>query len=360
MLKVLLQLKLAGMNAPSNKKPNTDTKDAKNNEETICQALLKSDRKNVDAWYLAASLAASQQRWEDASALFETMRSLPMNAQFRRKIDGHLIALATQGLIENFEKTENQKVVGSAKSAALRLQRGRLSTEERVNFVPTLEALGLKKEAEKLESKIAANPGGSGSSGRRVGVAAPPKSRIKALVDAGKTDAACRLLAQEFRSLVQPRLNFNTFFQNEYEIDRFADKLKELGLRQELINHFEPGKSTSKRKLLTHAMAIELLLNEKKSVKCYKSLLETHPKEDVARLRLLLLQAKHEKVNFEEHFSKVNPRNHSSFLQAMLGSFSRGQQHSGQEFIDLATSVMDWLDSTDTCLLYTSPSPRDS
>ena len=350
MLKVLLQLKLAGMNAPSNKKPNTDTKDAKNNEETICQALLKSDRKNVDAWYLAASLAASQQRWEDASALFETMRSLPMNAQFRRKIDGHLIALATQGLIENFEKTENQKVVGSAKSAALRLQRGRLSTEERVNFVPTLEALGLKKEAEKLESKIAANPGGSGSSSGRVGVTATPKSRIEALVDAGKTDAASRLLAQEFRSLVQPALNFNTYFQNEYEIDRFADKLKELGLRKELINHFEPGESTSKRKLLTHAMANELLLNEKTSIKHYKSLLETHPKEDVARLRLLLLQAKHEKVNFEEHFSKVNPRNHSGFLQAMLGSFSRGQQHSGQEFIDLATSVMDWLDSTDTKL----------
>ena len=354
MLKALLQLKLAGMNAPPNKEPNTDTKDAKNNKETICQALLKSDRKNVDAWYLAASLATSQQRWEDASALFETMRSLPMNAQFRRKIDGHLIALATQGLIENFEKTENQKVVGSAKSAALRLQRGRLSTEERVKFVPTLEALGLKKEAEKLESKIAANPGGSGgnpfaSSGGRV-VTATPKSRIESLVDAGKTDAASRLLAQEFRSLVQPTLNFNTYFQNEYEIDRFADKLKELGLRKELINHFEPGESTSKRKLLTHAMANELLSNEKKSIKYYKSLLETHPKEDVARLRLLLLQAKHEKVNFEEHFSKVNPRNHSSFLQAMLGSFSRGQQHSGQEFIDLATSVMDWLDSTDTKL----------
>ena len=145
-------------------------------------------------------------------------------------------------------------------------------------------------------------------------------------------------------------MNFNTYFQNEYEIDRFADKLKELGLRKELINHFEPGESTSKRKLLTHAMANELLSNEKKSIKYYKSLLETHPKEDVARLRLLLLQAKHEKVNFEEHFSKVNPRNHSSFLQAMLGSFSRGQQHSGQEFIDLATSVMDWLDSTDTKL----------
>ena len=49
---------------------------------TAIDALLKADRQSIDAWYLAASLAADEKRWGDAADKFEKMRSLPMNAQY--------------------------------------------------------------------------------------------------------------------------------------------------------------------------------------------------------------------------------------------------------------------------------------
>ena len=314
--------------------------------KAACDLLLATNRRNIDAWYLSASLAAFEKRWEDATDQFEKMRSLPMNAAYRRLVDGHLVAIATQGIVSELKKKENEKVVQSAKSAALRLRRGRLSPEQRLALVDVLETLELNDEAEKMESRIASSrsSGSSGLSSPRFGFGSTPSSgsRIANLADSGKSDAASRLLAQKFRTLARTELDFNGMLNNEYAIRQLNSEADETGLKKELLAQLDPGDSTNARKLSTWAVAVELLSDKKKSVELYKKLLEVHPGEDEARLRLLMLQAAEGEDTFTEHFAKVGKRNKSRFLPALLNSASFRDSR-GEDLLNVAESVFSYV-----------------
>jgi len=213
-----------------------------------------------------------------------------MNAQYRNLIDGHLVAIATQGLIENLKKKENEKVLMSAKSAALRLRRARLSREDRLGLVSVFETLGLNEEAEKMESRIASSNAGGG--GSRRGMRSPAAaSRVAELADSGKSDAASRLLSQEFRTLARSALDFDQMGNTTYEMLQFQSKLSEMGLKKELLAQLDPGESANSRQLSTWAIAVEMFSDKNEAIEVYKKLLESHPTEDEARLRLLLLQS---------------------------------------------------------------------
>ena len=344
MLKTLLQVKFFETESSTGDEATT-LGDKVADAKTALDTLLASDRQNIDAWYLAACLATHEKRWEDAANMFEKMRSLPMNAQYRNMVDGHLVAIATQGLVEDLKKKENEKVVMSANSAALRLRRGRLSQQDRMGLVSVFETLGLNEEAEKMESKIASSSSGSRSFGRGSTPSMPaPASRVAELADSGKSDAASRLLSQEFRTLARSALDFDSMGHGSYEIREFRSKLDETGLKKEVLAQLNPGESTNSRKLSTWAVAVELLSDKKESIDVYKKLLESNPNEDESRLRLLMLQSSMGEDTLAEHFPKVGKRNRARFVPALLSSLS-ARELPGDQILNTVDSVYKYLDA---------------
>ena len=307
--------------------------------------LFAGSKKNVDAWYLAGALAVSEERWDDAATDFETMRSLPMTAETRRKIDGHLVALATQGLIGELKNEKYEKVLRSAKSAALRLRRGTLSQDERVELVSVFELLELNDEAEKMESRIAkaANSGAGGGGGAS---AVASVDRITKLTKAGKTNAAARLLSQEFQGLARQDLNLNSMNRNRYEWREYKEKVERLGLEKELLTILDPGDAANARKLGIWAVAQEILGKKKVAESIYEKLLEAYPKEDAARLRYVLLNPTGDKQSFAIHFPKVNKRSRALFLTGMFQRMSE-RSLSAKDLFSLAESVLDYKEGDD-------------
>ena len=205
------------------------------NEKSAIDQLFTVSKTNVDAWYLTGCLAVQDQRWDDAAASFETMRSLPMTAKHRRTIDEHLVALATHGLVGDLKNEKYKKVLMSAKSAALRLRRGQLTHQQRLALISAFETLELNDEAEKMESRIA-NAANTGTSRSSSGSPVASAERITKLNEAGKTDAAARLLAQEFQGLARDRLALGSTNNNsKYYLEEFTQKIRKLGFEKELF-----------------------------------------------------------------------------------------------------------------------------
>ena len=110
--------------------------------ESAINQLLNDPATSLDARYLAGALAVSEERWGDAVTHFETLLNLPMTWEDRRRIDCHLVALATLGLDE-IDNEKNAQVVNSARAAALRLQRGNLSLDQLQELASVFEDFGL-------------------------------------------------------------------------------------------------------------------------------------------------------------------------------------------------------------------------
>ena len=221
----------------------------------------------------------------------------------RRKIDGHLVALATQGLTEDkgrdlvgemnlweLEEESSKKVLASASSAALRLKRGSLDVNQRMALIDVFETLGLHEEAKKMEASVEGVIRSGAGRGASVPMVAAPVERIEKLADSGRIDAACRLLTLEFESLARQEVNFATMRLDNEEFSQFKSKVFKLGLKKELLAKLNPGESTSSRKLATWCVAQELFVGAKAAEMAYAKLFEIHPKEDEARLRYLLLR----------------------------------------------------------------------
>ena len=305
-LKLLLQIKLAKLD-PKHLDQSVEQQFA--NVVPAIQTMLASERPDVDVYYLAACLATHQLRFEDASNLFERMRSLPMNREMRQKIDWHLVSLATQGLIFDSDDQKNQKVFNSAKSAALRLRRVRMSAGERESLLSVLETLGLSKEAEKMEERIAqsANMPGGG-----VGVSVS-KERIAEFVDSGKTDAAVRLLIQEFRGIARSSFAIDSINDNDYEIRDFKDKILTLGLKDELLEQLQP-QDASERSLSTFALAHEFFGDEAIAREYLKKSLTVNENKHGVRFRLLVMELDQDPNAFAKHFVEFPKR-----IQAQAG-----------------------------------------
>ena len=308
--------------------------------------LFEISKTNVDAWYLAGCLAAHEKRWDDAAANFETMRSLPMTAATRRQIDGHLVALATLGLADELANKANKKVTQSAKSAALRLRRGRLSQEQRAALVSAFELLELNDEAKKMESQIA--KAANAANVARASAGSPVNvDRIKKLSEAGKIDAAARLLSQEFQTLARESLDLTSTNNRRYELDDFKRKVQSLDLEQELLKQLDPGSSANARKLGVWAFANETFDKPDVADGLYEKLLEAYPKQDAARARIVMLKIKEgDKQAFARHYPQVNKRSRDQFLAGILKLIST-RTIAAKDLLALIESVVDYKEGPD-------------
>ncbi|MDB2686713.1 tetratricopeptide repeat protein [Mariniblastus sp.] len=310
--------------------------------------LFDESKTNVDAWYLAGALAVKEKRWADAANNFETMRNLPMTAEIRRKIDGHLVALASLGLAGDLKNEEFQKVVMSAKSAALRLRRGTLSQDQRVELVSVFEQFGLNDEAKKMEGRIAsaANSGATSSFGA---VPAVSLDRITKLKRAGKSDAAARLLMQEFQVLARQSLNLSATSVNGstyYQLQEFNEKIEGLGLENNLLKLLDPGEAANARKLGSWALANELFGKKDIAESTYKKLLENYPQENAARSRYVMLNPKNAHQLFTQEFPNVHKRFRAQFLAEILNRM-RERIITADDLLPLAESMLDYHDGDD-------------
>ena len=284
--------------------------------------LLAADSTNVDAIYIAACIAAHQQRWVDSANYLEKMRNLPLSSDQRQMVDSHLIALATKGAIAKLKSKEMEPVLTSAKSAALRLLRNRLSGEERASLITVFETIGLNTEAEKLESKLSDSnstfPGGGGAviGG---GGARTPASRIFTLVDSGKSDVAVKLIAQDLRNKIRGELQVRSMFQNEYELDELKKEVSALRLREPLLEHIKPSQDSSISKRETYAVALEIFGPTEKAIEQYRKILETNKNRDACRIRLLRLEFLKNPESFTSHVDQLQKKNRV-YVNAVVGS----------------------------------------
>ena len=304
--------------------------------------LFKISAENVDALYLAGVLATSEKRWNDAANNFEKARGLPMTAQARRTIDGHLIALAKYGLANNIHNEKYANVLRLARSAALRLRRGGqgLRYEQRIAFIGILELLDLNKEAAEMSSRTwrMANPRASGTTRATVSL-----DKLEALKKEGKTKAILEILIREFQVIARQELNLNTMDKSDWK--SLKQKAEKVGMKSQLIKQFDPGKSTSARKLGTWAFAQEILGEKDIAESAYKKLLESHPRENGARLRYLLLNHENAGEMFAAQFSEVNKRSQGKFFEKMIYRMQRGMPILNT--LSLAESVVKYKDGDD-------------
>ena len=369
-MKVLLELKYFYQHNKENSDQKTGSKpaaalpasikaafgDQVTNAKSAIDQLFDASKTNVDAWYLASALAVHEKRWDDAAANLETMRSLPMTAATRRKIDGHLVALATVGLIGDLKNEKHAKVLRSAKSAALRMRRGTLSQDQRVALVSVFETLELNDEAEKMESRIARAANSGASSGGGLARAVTSVDRIKKLSEAGKTEAAARLLSQEFQGLARQELSINSINNMRYELREFKQKVEELNLEKALFKQLDPGDAANARKLGVWAIANEIFEKPEAAQGIYEKLLATYPKEDAARLRYVLLKAADNEQTFAAQFPKVNKRSRDQFLSGLVTRMSEGS-FTAKSLLPLTESLIDYKegengDSIDDAYFY--------
>ena len=302
--------------------------------------LLKASEENVDAWYLAGSLAVKEKRWNDAVTNFEAMRELPMTAEARRKIDGHLVALVTPDLIKDLNNDAYASVLTSAKAAALRLRRGTLSNDQRVELVSFLRFLDLNDEADQL-SKILRNSA--------VVYQKPNPSsyeRIENLVVAGQLDAAARLLANQFRRIARSELNakLSRVTNGQYELHQFQQQVQLFDLKDQLLKQLNPGGFSNARKLSTWAYAQEVFGEKEVAESVYEKLLKAYPIESAARLRYMMLNPAGERQSFRLQFPKIPKRLRAQFLASMFQQTTDGKI-SAKALLSLAESIIVYKES---------------
>ena len=293
-------------------------------------AMLKLPQPDPDAYLLAAGLASKLEQWERASDLLEKLRNLPMTRQMRQVVDSALVAIVTQGVATDLKSDENAKIVSSAKAAALRLRRGRLSAEARTELVSVFETLGLNKEAEKMESKlaqsgVASSAGSWFGGGYSAGSSSKSNKRIRELVSAGKNDAAMRLLATEFKNYASNALNLSSMGYSGYELDEFIRKVNSLDLGDQFVAHMNPKASKSINKIGLYGLASELFGEKEQAIEVYQGVLQNRKREDAIRLRLLRLE--HEQgLDISHHFDQFDANSMTQVGQTIQQSFN------GEEF----------------------------
>ncbi|MEM9410231.1 MAG: tetratricopeptide repeat protein, partial [Planctomycetota bacterium] len=336
MLRALLTLRLASTSGGSDEAKRYDSL------KKLIDEMLAADNPNPDSFLLAASLAVQTQNWDRASEILEKMRSLPMSRDMRMRVDGALVAVATEGIVSDLEAKENAKVTSSARSAALRLRRGRLSAKMRNQMVSVFETLGLTKEAESMENKIAQsgnlNFGNSNNSyGMSFGSSSrnQPPNRIREMIDTGKTDAAIRLIISQFKSQSSQSFDINSIYYSDHQLEELIRQTKSWGVKEEFIAKLNPGSSTSAIKWANYALALELFDKKDQAIEAYKNVLSSSSRQEGARFRQLLLEMENG-VDISHHLPKFSPAS----IQAIVG-FASSLVHSEMASVETIFSLFD-------------------
>ncbi|MEL7498172.1 MAG: tetratricopeptide repeat protein [Planctomycetota bacterium] len=310
--------------------------------KTAIEAALKTYPTDIDVMYLAACFSARQQDWHESCQRLESMRNLPMDSDTRQRIDAHLVALATQGIVTDLEKKEYEPIVSSAKAAALRMRRGNLNPEQRQMLVSVLGVLGLNTEAEKMEEQLNSAVA-SGGPMTFSGPSVVPVDRIRKLADEGKKDAAARLLNQQFRTLARPMFSIQQMTYNQYELRELTRQISEYGLRKTALKQLEPSENDSQNNRAIWAIANEFFGDKEVAIKTYGELVETGKRTEGYRARLVLLTMKDDPKVFGVAMDAIDSDDRESLANAVVSHFFSYDENDFEVRIAVAEKMIDWL-----------------
>ncbi|MEM1061374.1 MAG: hypothetical protein AAGJ97_03490, partial [Planctomycetota bacterium] len=272
--------------------------------ERAVEQLLDRDGKSLDVLLLAAGYENSRERPAAALATLAKARFLPMGRATRRQIDGHIVALAIKVLDE--AETRDEEVLRLGRESALRLRYGSFAGDQRSELITAMSDLGLDKEAERLDRKTPALTGLVASTARPY-VAPSNPDQVKKLIDAGKTDAAVRLLARDLRGVL-PSFGMNPS-QNRYQRREVRQRIGRYGLVDEVVALFDPGESDSHRKHADYAGALTVFDRAEEAASAYGRALEARPRDDGYRIGLIFAEiAAGRRENTLARIEELGPR----------------------------------------------------
>ena len=258
----------------------------------LIKEMLEAKEPSLDAYILAAAHAAAvEDSPEEGVAILQRARYLPMTRSMRTMIDSAMVAWCLEA------DEPDDTLIAAGREAALRLRLGILGIadpDRRKKLVAAMEQLGLTKEAEKLEQKIAATTGqpppGNLFSRGAFRSATGNQDRIRKLISISKKEQALKILATDLRRHSQNGLSGHNAFDISQETREWLEQLAGYGLAKGLLAHVDPGQTTSFRKRSQWAFACEILGQKEKAIAAYEKLLQERSRKDGLRLRLIALK----------------------------------------------------------------------
>lgn len=311
------------------------------------QQMLAAKTPSVDACLIAAGLAAEKENYAEVVRVLEKARYLPMTQDMRRQVDASLVAAVLA--LKDDAKQSTPELMEAGKQASLRLRRARLDAQQRNELIAAMEDLGLKQEAKKLD-ELASNTAASAStSSSRVYYSSPaastPPDRIAKLVADGKREVAVRLLAGEVTSQVQQVLaNMQNARHYGYQFRELRQRIDSLGLGDDVLKSLAAGDSKNPRRVLEYAMALQLFDAPDKARAQYERVLELRPKDDAARMYLILLMGNSDAAAATEHIKQLSQPVRDSFAQT-LGEQLQDYESTIDERIGFAALALELLKS---------------
>ncbi len=262
------------------------------------QNLMKKEKPVMNDLLLAASWMGKQDRYAEAIRLLARVRYLPMKYQQRKMVESAILAWAV-----NLKDTEKSKdALQAGRQAALRMQRMRLTPDQRTQLASIMEELGMKEEAEKLDKKIAATASSvrPPSYGGSVRMSRKTRDRLKVLLSGSKKDQerGIKLARVQFRALAAPVLNPGAGMGNSsYEIRQLVRTIRSAGVWDNFTAALKPpDDSKNKPKLKLYAFALEQGKSNKEAQQVYERVLKHSPLDTTCRTRLAILLVKNEQL----------------------------------------------------------------
>ncbi|MEN6558807.1 MAG: tetratricopeptide repeat protein, partial [Thermoguttaceae bacterium] len=277
--------------------------------ESELKTMLAQKPPRLDAYLLAAGKASTDSRYGDAIGLLEKARHLPMKPEMRRQVDAAIVSAAMAVKDANDKNRQEWLKIGG--DAALRLRRQRLDPAQREQLALALDDLGLKDEAKKLEKQLVAASSSPSFSPSPYAAPMTPtnQERLEKMVAAGNRQSAVRLLVNELRSLVmQVAANPGNRSWLRNQAREMKKRMNHLGLTDEVMQQFTPDQDASPARLNECATALVMFDRTSEARTLYERVLAKRPKDDNARVALLLMSARSDSrsADIEKHLSQLS------------------------------------------------------
>ncbi len=307
--------------------------------------LLAAKTPQLDAYLLAASLAGEKEQHAEVVRLLQKSQYLPMKQELRRQVDALTVA-AVLAAKEKSPKLEPE-LLDAGQKASLRLRRSRLDAPQRTELIAAMEELGLKKEAEKLDA-LASASGAQRTSSAPVAVYASPsqrtsKDQIAKLVEQGKRDVAARQLAGEVSAQVRQMLsNYQNMSHYNQMFRQVRQRVDSHGLSDDVLKAMDPGDSKNVQKIIDYAMACKSFGRPQTARTAFERVLEIRPKEDMARMQLILMLSPDDPQAAAKHLAQITKAGRGGFGQLLSGEL-QDYQTPFEQRIGIARLAVEYL-----------------
>ena len=313
--------------------------------ESELKKLLAAKTPQLDAYLLAASVAGEKEKHAEVVQLLQKSQYLPMKQELRRQVDAMTVA-AVLAAKEKSPKLDPD-LLDAGQKASLRLRRSRLDATQRTELIAAMEELGLKKEAEKLDA-LAAASGSQRTSPQPTAVFASPSQRtstdqIAKLIEQGKRDVAARQLAGEVSAQVRQMLsNYQNMSYYNQMFRQVRQRVDAHGLSDDVLKAMDPGDSKNVQKLVEYAMACKSFSRPQTARTAFERVLEIRPKEDMARMQLILMLSPDDPQAAAKHLSQITKAGRGGFGQ-LLGGEMQDYQTPFEQRIGIARLAVEYL-----------------